>query len=56
MTNVRLRIEDADPAVTTGSFGVTLFSGAALMESRSRLNTKFLIRNGRAIPVSVETS
>ena len=45
-----------DPVVTACSFGVTFFSGAALMERRSQLNTKFLFRNGRATPVNVEAS
>ncbi len=55
MTNIRLRIEDADPAMTPGYFGVTFFSGAASIASRGSTSGKFLIRNGRTIPVSVET-
>ncbi len=55
MTNIRLRIEDAGPAMTTGYFGVTYFTGAASIASRGSRNGKFLIRNGRTIPMSAET-
>jgi hypothetical protein len=54
MTNIRLRIEDASPAMTSGSFGVTFFAGAASMGGRASLNTKVLCRNGRSIPLNVE--
>lgn len=55
MSNVRLRTEDADPAMIPGYFGVSYFSGAASKRSRSSLNKKVLFRNGRAISVSEET-
>jgi hypothetical protein len=48
MTNIRLRIEGADPAMIPGYFGVALFTRAASIERRTSLNRKFSVGNGRA--------
>jgi hypothetical protein len=54
MTNVRLRIEDADPAMASGAFGVSLFSGAATLDGRPSTKSRSPYRHADKKPANVE--
>jgi hypothetical protein len=54
MTNVRLRIEDANPAVASGAFGVTLFSGATTVDGRPSTKSRAAYRHADRKPAKVE--
>ncbi len=55
MTNVRLRIEDAIPAVGLGSVGHFLYAGAPSTGRTGLSNTQVAYRMAKVTPAGFET-
>jgi hypothetical protein len=54
MSNIRLRIEDANPTGAPDVFGLTVFSGAVSFGGRASENPHFKPLNAPVVPANAE--